>query len=65
MNIAACEVVRLEEYFRANPMKGAPFNHYRPARYLAENVAPLKGLLSAATLDRWEAAFTALNELLR
>ena len=46
-------------------MKGAPFNHYRPARYLAENVAPLKGLLSAATLDRWEAAFTALNELLR
>src|SRR5581483_4572707 len=35
-------VARLEKYFEANPLKaGARFNHYRPARYFAENSGDL------------------------
>jgi hypothetical protein len=48
------------------PVSGPPatFNHYRPARYLAENFARLSKDISAATLDRFEAAMKALNALL-
>ena len=55
--------VRLEEHFADNPLKtGAVFNHYRPARYLAENVGNLK--IPAAVLDRFEQIFNAVNERL-
>ncbi len=58
-------LVRLEEYFAANPLKGdAAFSHYRPARYLAENVSALEGEMSEQTLERFENAFRALNQLL-
>ncbi len=57
-------VVRLEEYFKSNPLKKETFNHYRPARYFVENVAKLKGDLSTDALDRFEAAAKALNALL-
>jgi predicted ATP-dependent endonuclease of OLD family len=40
------------------------FNHYRPARYFAENISKLTGDLSDATLDRFEKAFIALNKLI-
>lgn len=40
------------------------FNHYRPARYFAENIAKLDSELSDATLDRFEKAFVALNALI-
>lgn len=56
-------LVRLKEYLAQKPLpKGARFNHYRPARWLAENAPSVK--LSAESLDRFEAAFVALNALL-
>jgi predicted ATP-dependent endonuclease of OLD family len=56
---------RLELHFTQHPLpKAATFNHYRPARYFAENVAALEGQLSAGTLKRFEDAFERLNELL-
>jgi hypothetical protein len=56
-------LVRLEKYFEANPLKAGKFNHYRPARYFAEHLAELAPKLSAAALDRFEAAFKALNAI--
>jgi hypothetical protein len=41
------------------------FNHYRPARYFVENQSKLKCGLSAGAIDRFEAAFKALNALLK
>ena len=59
-------VVRLSEYFKVKPLKGtAQFNHYRPARYFAENVGTLKKDITAETMDRFEAAFVKLNGLLK
>lgn len=56
---------RLEEYFTDNPLSGKQsFNHYRPARYFAENIATLESSVSDATLDRFENAFKILNKLL-
>jgi hypothetical protein len=57
-------LVRLEEYFKAHPLKAGTFNHYRPARYFSENAATLTKVLSADTLTRFEDAFKALNALL-
>lgn len=58
-------LVRLEKYFEANPMKaGAVFNHYRPARHLAERGGALAPKLSAGTVGHFEAAFKLLNALL-
>ena len=57
-------LVRLDEYFKANPLKTGHFNHYRPARYLGENIGALSSKLSSDTLNRFEAAFKAFNALL-
>ena len=58
-------VVQLEDYFRRVPLKGsAQFSHYRPARYLVENMHKLEKHVSPQTLERFEKAFTALNSLL-
>jgi predicted ATPase len=58
-------LVSLEEFFKSAPLKGGiGFNHYRPSRYFLENAAALAGQLSPTTLDRFEAAFKALNKLL-
>ena len=56
-------IPRLEKYLETNPLPGdARFNHYRPARYMMEN---LQGLtVPDKTLDRFENAFRALNQLL-
>jgi hypothetical protein len=57
--------VRLEEYFKANAMKGkARYGHFRPARYFAENIGILEKAISTSTLDRFEEAFKKLNALL-
>lgn len=57
--------VRLEEYFKSNPLnEGISFNHYRPARYFAENTNILKSKLSKQTLERFESIFKHLNKLL-
>jgi len=58
-------IPNLEDFFHANPTKtGAQFNHYRPARYFAENTAKLAQTIPSTTMDRFEAAFKALNALL-
>ena len=44
--------------------KSAQFNHYRPARYLSENIGSLEEELEDETLDRFQRAFDALNKLL-
>jgi hypothetical protein len=57
--------VRLETYFKDNPMKNnMPYNHYRPARYLAENISTLSKEIPDTTLNRFEEAFTRLNKIL-
>ena len=56
---------RLEERFEKHPLpKGARFNHYRPARYLSESIGSLEVELTDETLDRFQRAFDALNQLL-
>jgi predicted ATP-dependent endonuclease of OLD family len=57
-------LVNIQEQLKASPLEFGSFNHYRPARYFAENIATLESKLDKATLDRFEAAFNALNELL-
>ena len=58
-------LVRIEKHLEANPLRnGVQFNHYRPARFFTENLAKLTPPISAATLDRFEAMFKALNSLL-
>ena len=55
--------VRLEEHFAENPVSsGVTFNHYRPARYLAEKVGDLT--VPPAVLDRFERICNAVNERL-
>ncbi len=58
-------LVRLDEYFKKNPLKRSlTFNHYRPARYFMENCSTLKDALLPETIDRFEKAFHDLNSLL-
>ena len=55
--------VRLEKHFAENPLSsGVTFNHYRPARYLAEKVGDLT--VPPAVLDRFERICSAVNERL-
>ena len=55
--------VRLDEHFAENPLSGGvTFNHYRPARYLAEKVGDLT--VPPAVLDRFERICSAVNERL-
>ncbi len=57
-------LVRLDQYFSNSPLgSGATFNHYRPARFLTERISTLT--VPDATLDRFEAAFKAVNALLK
>jgi hypothetical protein len=59
-------LVRLEKYFEKNPLQnGAKFNHYRPARYFAENMNDLAAKLQPTTLARFEEAFKTLNAFAR
>src|SRR5690606_35990889 len=59
-------LVRIEKYLELNPLKGKiKFSHYRPARYLTENLKDLEKEISADTLDRFEKAFIKLNKLIK
>jgi len=58
-------VRQIEAYFRDNGIAGGKFNHYRPAAELLRQQATLIPKLSAATLDRAEALFKRLNELIK
>ena len=54
---------RLQEYLGSNPLpNNARFNHYRPARYMMENIHTLT--IPEKTLERFEEAFKTLNQLL-
>jgi predicted ATPase len=55
--------VRLEEHLSKNPLKGkGGFNHYRPARYLADHIGKMN--IPEDVLDRFEKIFIAVNKLL-
>ena len=56
---------RLDEYLDGNPLPdNVTFNHFRPARYLAENLDSIEEELKKSVLDRFQNAFDALNRLL-
>ncbi len=56
---------RIDAALESRPMTGgAQFNHYRPARYLTEQVGSLDNDIDDPTLDRFEQAFMKLNALL-
>ncbi|MDY6845192.1 MAG: hypothetical protein SVW57_14025 [Thermodesulfobacteriota bacterium] len=58
-------LMRIDEYLKAHPLKnGALFNHYRPARYLVENIDKLSEEITVDSLTKFEVAFTTLNKLL-
>lgn len=58
-------IVRLEQYFKSNPLKdGVMFNHYRPIAYFSQNVSELEAEIPKDVLDRFEKIFTTLNTLL-
>jgi predicted ATP-dependent endonuclease of OLD family len=56
---------RLDAHLAVYPLRTGSFGHYRPARYLSENIGRLKGTISSGTLDRFEAMFKRLNGLLQ
>ncbi len=57
--------LKLEQYFEKNPLqRNTGFSPYQPARYLAENIGAVKGLLTKETYDRFERIFKAFNALL-
>lgn len=54
---------RLEKHLESNPLpNNARFNHYRPARYMMENINSLN--VPDQALERFERAFNTLNQLL-
>jgi hypothetical protein len=57
-------LVKLDEYFAANPLPQR-FSHYRPARYLHEKLDVFAGKISAETKERFARAFADLNSLLK
>lgn len=58
-------VVNLENHLETNPFPNSMhFNHFRPARYLAENITALTSELTEPQLDRFRALFAKLNSLL-
>jgi AAA15 family ATPase/GTPase len=55
----------LEAHFAGSPMKaGVSFGHFRPARFLTENLGVLEPQISQSTVERFSKAFYALNTLL-
>lgn len=57
-------LVAIQEYLQKKPLRSGSFNHYRPARFFAENIGRLAQYLSPNSLDRFERAFKTLNALL-
>jgi predicted ATP-dependent endonuclease of OLD family len=51
-------VVRIEKHIKKS------LNHFRPARYLVENIAVMEAKIPSDALDRFENAFKKLNALL-
>jgi predicted ATPase len=56
---------RLEHHFANVPLVSGAFSHFRPARYFNENLTKLSKKVPDDAKDRFEAAFKALNALIR
>jgi hypothetical protein len=56
---------RLEHHFAGVPLVSGTFSHFRPARYFNENLTKLSKKVPDEAKDRFEAAFKALNALIR
>ena len=55
----------IEKYFSDNPLaSGKGFNHYKLAKYLAENMDWLESRLSDTVVRRFQQAFDRINRLL-
>ena len=54
----------IETYLEANPLKSGSFSHYRPARYLSEQIHALWGRMSDDAKNRFEDVFKTLNRCL-
>ena len=57
-------LISVGSLLQTSPLTDGKFNHYRPSRYFAEHISTLTKSISPETLDRFEAAFSKLNELL-
>ena len=56
---------RIQQHLEKNPPpNGAKFNHYRPSRYLCDDIGTLANELTDADLKRFQEAFDVLNQLL-
>ena len=56
---------RISEYLDKNQLpKDATFNHYRPARYLSDNLASMEEEICEDTLCRFQKLFNSLNAVL-
>lgn len=56
-------LVKIEATLRKSKESFETFSHYRPARYLVENISSMEGKISEDTLDRFEQIFKSLNGL--
>ena len=56
---------RVEKYLVEHPLKNGTFSHYRPARYFSESSKKLGKKLPSEAKSNFEAAFQALNALLK
>lgn len=57
-------LLAVSEHMNDHPMQAGVFNHYRPARYLFENVGDLWALVPSETKDCFEQLFVNANKLL-
>ena len=57
-------VQRIAAYFESQGIVGGRFDPYRPAAYLLQNHATLRGDVSGATMERVTALFQRVNSLL-
>jgi len=57
-------IQKLENIFTKITRNNIQFNHYRPARYFAENITALGNSIPTETLNRFEETFKTLNSLL-
>lgn len=57
-------LVKIENYLEEHPLKKTSFNHYRPAKFFVDNTNKLLKDLPVDVLDKFENAFSTLNNLL-
>ena len=59
-------IMRLDNYFSKKPLTdNHKFNHYRPARYFAENITKLADDIPTDIINKFEEVFKTINRLLK